>query len=561
MVAKPRCAVCIVHGIDRRPVGSVQFADYEPDWQAPEELIGGPIHPGYAQFCELHLKGAESLRGLRKAAAIARLSATVDAGERGQEGRGDDVRETDIEGHERSGEPGPVVTLSVVEGPGSGARYRYEERAVAIVGRADDCDPRIDEPSTKQLVSRHHCLFDINAPDIRVRDFGSLNGTHVNGEEIGRREAGQSPEEGARLIFPERDLVDGDRIKVGNTVIHVGIAVPPAPTLVGTQVPSACTSCGGPLADDPQGTSGEAVCARCQANRGVLIDELLRRLVDEKDALPEIRGYEPVKKLGDGGQGVVYLARHQVSGELVAVKMLLAKVAVKERSRAMFEREIVNIKALDHPNVVCFRDSGRVGAAWFFTSEYCAGGSVVDLMDREGLLPPDRAVPIVLEALDGLAHAHTVGLVHRDIKPANILLARSGRDLVAKIADFGLSKAFDQAGLSGMTMTGSVGGTMAFMARPQLVQYKYAKPDVDVWSMAASLYFMLTGHYARNFAKRDDPIRVVLDTDAVPIRQRDPNIPRRLAAVIDEALIDKPSITVTSAAQLSAALREAMQNP
>ena len=102
--------------------------------------------------------------------------------------------------------------------------------------------------------------------------------------------------------------------------------------------------------------------------------------------LPAIEGYELVKKLGDGGQGVVYLARHQGSGELVALKMLLAQVAVQQRARAQFQREIDNLQSLDHPNVVGFREAGQVGAAFFFTSEYCAGGSVDDLVHREGPL-------------------------------------------------------------------------------------------------------------------------------------------------------------------------------
>src|ERR1700756_5210921 len=105
---------------------------------------------------------------------------------------------------DRPDEAGPTVTLSVVEDPGSGTEYRFAERTTAIAGRADDCDPHIpEEAGSKQLVSRHHCLFDINPPDVRVRDFGSLNGTHVNGEEIGRRKKGQTPEEGARLVFRE----------------------------------------------------------------------------------------------------------------------------------------------------------------------------------------------------------------------------------------------------------------------------------------------------------------------------------------------------------------------
>jgi hypothetical protein len=460
---------------------------------------------------------------------------------------------------------GPVVTLSVVEGPGSGKQFRYEERATAIAGRADDCAPLIEEPGSKQVVSRHHCLFDINPPDIRVRDFGSLNGTYVNGEKIGSRDPHETPEEGARRVFRERDLVDGDRIKLGNTVLRVGISAAPPPPVSDSPAPQGCSVCGGPVAEDPQRGGGEAVCARCQADRGAAIEELLRRLVAGQLELPEIEGYELVKKLGDGGQGVVYLARRHDSEELVAIKMLLAKVAVSERSRVMFEREIDSIQALDHPHVVAFRESGRAGAAWFFTSEYCAGGSVDDLVRRQGLLAPDVAVGLVVQALEGLRYAHTaalpngsVGLVHRDIKPSNILLARSGGGVVAKLADFGLSKAFDKAGLSGMTMTGTVAGTVVFMARPQLVSYKYAKPDVDVWSMAASLYWMLTGRYPRDFPKGEDPIRVVLNTAAVPIRQRDPKIPKRLATVIDEALIDQPRIAITSAADLAAALREAL---
>jgi eukaryotic-like serine/threonine-protein kinase len=460
--------------------------------------------------------------------------------------------------------PDPTVTLSAVEGPGSGKQYRYSERTIAIVGRADDCDPRIED--VKQLVSRHHCLFDINPPDIRVRDFGSLNGTYVNDEEIGRRLPDQTPEEGARLAFRERDLVDGDRIKLGDTVLKVGTCAPTPPNISqASPGHKACSVCGGSLADDSGRTAGDAVCERCQADRAGAIEQLIRRLLKGEAVMPEIRGYELVKKLGDGGQGVVYLARHQDSGELVALKILLAKVAVQERACAQFEREIDNIRALNHPNVVSFRETGRVGAAFFFTSEFCRGGSVDDVIDREGPLAPDRAVGMVLQALDGLQYAHTaalpngsVGLVHRDIKPANLLLTDSGPDAVVKVADFGLAKAFDRAGLSGMSMTGEVGGTVPFMARPQLIQYKYAKPDVDVWAMAASLYYMLTGRFPRDFPRGKDPIRVVLDSAAVPVRERDPKIPTRLAAVIDAALIDKPRISVGSAADLAAALRKAL---
>ena len=138
-------------------------------------------------------------------------------------------------------------------------------------------------------------------------------------------------------------------------------------------------------------------------------------------------------------------------------------------------------------------------------------------------------------------------------------MARSGRDLVAKLAGFGLAKAFDAAARYGLSMLDEPDeASLHFTARPQLINYKYAKPDVDVWAMAATLYWMLTGQPPRGFPQGVDPIRVVLQDACVPIRERDSTIPRRLAQVIDEALIDKPRITITSAAELAAALRGAM---
>src|SRR4051812_28395734 len=102
----------------------------------------------------------------------------------------------------------------------------------------------------------------------------------------------------------------------------------------------------------------------------------------------------------------------------------------------------------------------------------------------------------MLQLLDALAHAHGQGLVHRDIKPGNVLLMDPEGEVV-KLSDFGLAKSFQHAGLSGMTVTGGVGGTPAFMPREQLINFKYTKPTSDVWSMGAMLYYLLTGQFVR----------------------------------------------------------------
>jgi serine/threonine protein kinase len=208
---------------------------------------------------------------------------------------------------------------------------------------------------------------------------------------------------------------------------------------------------------------------------------------------------------------------------------------------------------------------------FFFTLEFRDGGSVDRLIkERGGTLPIEDAAAIALQALDGLDYAHRAeipqvkmaggsfgrgyGLVHRDLKPHNLFLAGTGKSRVVKVGDFGLAKAFDLAGLSGQTATGSAAGTPYFMPRQQVVNFKYAKPEVDVWALAATLYFMLTGSYPRHFAPDQDRWFAVLETNAVPIRERNPSIPDKLAKVIDRALIDKPEIPFKSAAELKRAL-------
>ena len=140
--------------------------------------------------------------------------------------------------------------------------------------------------------------------------------------------------------------------------------------------------------------------------------------------------------------------------------------------------------------------------------EYCNGGSITNLMQRQGgKLSIDEAIPIILQVLDGLEYAHNAaipnvrlangtfgkgrGLVHRDIKPENIFLINAGNQRIVKIGDYGLGKAFDVAGLSGQTMTGDKAGSPYFMPRQQVIDFKYAKPEVDVWATAACLYNML----------------------------------------------------------------------
>ncbi|MEA3440986.1 MAG: protein kinase, partial [Chloroflexota bacterium] len=146
----------------------------------------------------------------------------------------------------------------------------------------------------------------------------------------------------------------------------------------------------------------------------------------------------------------------------------------------------------------------------------------------------------------------------RDLKPQNILLTGSERKLIAKVTDYGLSKNFDKAGWSGMTMTGDVAGTVPFMPRDQVRNFKYAKPPVDVWSMGATFYNLLTGEFPRDFAPRKDPILQVLQNPVVPVRKRDSSIPKGVADVIDTALSDDVKNRYQDGGEMLAALEQAL---
>jgi serine/threonine protein kinase len=322
------------------------------------------------------------------------------------------------------------------------------------------------------------------------------------------------------------------------------------------------------------GAPGAFVCPACRDHPETVLRALLQEALSPAGPAPGLRGYEIVRELGAGGMGAVYLARAP-DGSEVAVKVMLPRVAASPRAAATFLREAELARSLRHPHVVGLREAGCADGVFFLTMEYCPGGSVADLQRRRGgRLPWQEAVPLVLQALDGLAYAHAAplaltqggdraearGLVHRDVKPANLLLAGATGAWSVKVADFGLAKAFDLAGLSGQTLTGGVGGTPRFMPRQQVVNFKYARPEVDVWAAAACLYFLLTGCPPREYARGRDPWQVTLQTDRVPVHRREHgrSLPRRLADLLDEALVDRPAIPFTTAAAFKAALEGAI---
>ena len=289
--------------------------------------------------------------------------------------------------------------------------------------------------------------------------------------------------------------------------------------------------------------------------------ELIRKAAGGYPAQPviEIEGYHLESVLGQGGMGVVYKATRLLDEFPVAIKVMQPKATLSEKSRLRFLREIDVIRSLNHPNIVTLVASGSVGSSFYFVMDCCSGGSLSDHASRRGgriALPV--LGPFMLQCLAGLEHAHLHGFVHRDIKPANILLHQQGRGWMAKLSDFGLAKQFEQAGFSGMTLTGAVGGTCDYMPREQLTDFKAVRPVSDVWSIAATFYRLLTGASPREGGEGRDPMEVVLCDEAMPLRQREPSVPPRVAEVVDRALNTEPSQRFQDASHLRQALEEVL---
>jgi serine/threonine protein kinase len=319
-----------------------------------------------------------------------------------------------------------------------------------------------------------------------------------------------------------------------------------------------CQSCGKDVSKEiPPGRQGDYICKECQEKEQEDPFALLMALLGQAEQAPlKIPEYEIEKKLGEGGMGVVYLARHKQTGRRAALKVMLSRVAVSDHARKEFMREMEEHSKLQHKHIVEFLGQGSAGGVFYFLMEFCEGGSVDKLMaKRGGVLKLNEAGSLMLQALEGLAFAHQNSIVHRDLKPQNILLTGREGNWTAKIADLGMAKNFDQAGFSGMTATGSYAGTYPFMPREQVTNFKYVKPVSDVWAMGATLYNMLTNQFPRDFRRGQDPLEVILHGPVVPIRNRLSSIPQSVAAVIDRSLTNNTRERYQDADELLSALR------
>jgi serine/threonine-protein kinase len=239
--------------------------------------------------------------------------------------------------------------------------------------------------------------------------------------------------------------------------------------------------------------------------------------------------------------GVVYRARRECDGLVVALKTVKPDVVADRRDIERFLRECRILATLEHPNIVAFREAGEADGLVYLAMDLVDGSDLGVWLADSGTEDVRTMVRIMCQMLSGLAHAHEKGFVHRDIKPGNILIGQEGAKKKAMLADFGLARVFEASRISGLTMQGEVGGTPAFMAPEQVTHYRDVKPTADQYSAAATLYRMLTRQNVFDLPKDlASQIALLVTADVVPISRRRADVPAGLAAVIHKALSREP---------------------
>jgi eukaryotic-like serine/threonine-protein kinase len=201
--------------------------------------------------------------------------------------------------------------------------------------------------------------------------------------------------------------------------------------------------------------------------------------------------YELVEKLGEGGMGEVFRARHRWMGRDVALKVIRRERVAYPEAVLRFQREIRAVAQLAHENVVMAYDADQQGDIHFFAMELVEGINLSQKVRESGPLPVQEACNYVHQAACGLQHAHERGLVHRDIKPSNLLLSKTG---VIKLLDLGLARLYDREGgtETRITQEGLVIGTPDFIAPEQARDSRQADIRSDIYALGCTLYFLLT---------------------------------------------------------------------
>jgi serine/threonine protein kinase len=261
--------------------------------------------------------------------------------------------------------------------------------------------------------------------------------------------------------------------------------------------------------------------------------------------------YELLARLGRGGMGTVYKARHLRLKRFVAVKVISQQRLPDPQAVARFHREMEAVGRLSHPNIVQATDAGETAGQHFLAMEFVEGRNLAQLVRAGGPLPVADACEIARQAAVGLEHAHGQGLVHRDVKPSNLMLTSDG---TVKVLDLGLARLLDSPG-DHAEATGSqqILGSPDFMAPEQAQDSRQVDARTDLYSLGCTLYYLLAAQPPFAGPQYDSRLKKVLahaQAQPTPIHELRPEVSASLSDLLTKLLAKNPSDRPGSAAEV-----------
>src|SRR2546422_6672083 len=256
--------------------------------------------------------------------------------------------------------------------------------------------------------------------------------------------------------------------------------------------------------------------------------------------------YRIEQPLGGGGSAQVYLARDQTLNRDVAVKVLDPEAAADVELRKMFVKEGRALAQLSHANIVAVYDVGEVDGAPFIVMEYLPGGSLKQRIETVGPLKPDHAVRVIAAVANGLAFAHSKGIIHADLKPSNILFDNNG---TAKICDFGIARTPQED-----AATPQLYATAMYVA-PERVEGKSTTVQSDVYGLGLVLYEALVGKPPFTSTNAAVLLRDHVVRQPVPPSHLRQSLPKELDTVALKALAKQPNLRYQKASDFAVALQ------
>lgn len=269
--------------------------------------------------------------------------------------------------------------------------------------------------------------------------------------------------------------------------------------------------------------------------------------------------YQIRSQLGVGGMGAVYLAFDPVIEREVAIKLLTQEVGASNIALQRFLQEARAIGRLNHPNVVSIYDIDLWNGQYYLVMELLSGGSLAQIVEKQGPVPWQDACQMIAQAAGGLAAAHDAGMLHRDIKPENLMQTKDG---IVKVVDFGLSKLVDAADdtRTAVTKQGQILGTPHYMS-PEQFEAGELDARTDIYSLGASLFRLMTGRFPFHDATTIVQTMMSHLNKPVPLATSFvPNIPTDCNQVIARAMAKRPADRYQSAFEFADDLLQLMQS-